>query len=319
MQNLENPQPQKISTPDRILREMIVIQKLFELQLYEYNINNGIQWQDWIIQDEEGKGAASGKYINTYWLYSNTELFNLQSYKIELTERFERTQNLALFYNQLRTIKGKAKEVIDFFNENFTNKSARYVAGLEEYSKLNLHNAAIARSQMEAAAIVENCSLTELVQGDTHLPKIFRFSERRQFEFIYVTTPRELATICIHLLNFVDAFDIKPSETETNESRNPEFTTARQVLALHFLLKQCSINPVDKPSEVARFVQFLTGRELGTRRIQDTTLYKSVKSPFRLNDDKAIEDFRFIRTYFEAMNLPGIVAEIDKEIRLSEK
>lgn len=106
-------------------------------------------------------------------------------------------------------------------------------------------------------------------------------------------------------------------EQEEVSTRNPEFTTARQVLAIHFLLKQCSVNSIDKPTEVARFVQFLTGRELGASRIQDTSLYKKVKSPFKMNDAAALKDLQFVKTFFENMGMRGIVADIDREIRQS--
>ena len=74
------------------------------------------------------------------------------------------------------------------------------------------------------------------------------------------------------------------------------------------------ISPVDAPVPVAEFVQFLTGREVNARRIQDSTLYKNVANPFKLNDAALKKDLEFILPFFRKMNLDIIVKTIEKEI-----
>jgi hypothetical protein len=46
------------------------------------------------------------------------------------------------------------------------------------------------------------------------------------------------------------------SESDDVSVRNRDFTTARQVLVLHYLLKEQGLNPIDNPTAVARLVQF---------------------------------------------------------------
>jgi hypothetical protein len=87
---------------------------------------------------------------------------------------------------------------------------------------------------------------------------------------------------------------------------NKEFTTARQVLAVHFLLKYTQVRNVDK-SEIARFVQFLTGKNYDN-------IYKRVRKPYTIHDKTFKQDLRFVREYFEKLQLPELVKMINNEI-----
>lgn len=94
---------------------------------------------------------------------------------------------------------------------------------------------------------------------------------------------------------------------------NPEFTTSRQVLAMHFLFEHCNVNNVDT-TDKARFIQFLTGREINAKSIANTNIYKKLKSPFPASDKALTIDLQFIRNYFEKLGLIEIVNKINKEI-----
>jgi hypothetical protein len=94
---------------------------------------------------------------------------------------------------------------------------------------------------------------------------------------------------------------------------NSEFTTRRQVLAIHYLLKIAGFEDKDK-SEKARFIQFLTGKEADTVKIKDTYIYKVVISLFPMNDKHLNKDLQFIRAYFEHLGLKEVVDGINKEI-----
>jgi len=106
-------------------------------------------------------------------------------------------------------------------------------------------------------------------------------------------------------------------DTMPEEVNNAEFTTARQVLAVHYLLEYCQVKNVDKTVK-ARFIQFLTGRETGTKRIQDTTIYKKVSNPFSLDNSTLNADLQFIRKYFEDLGLNEIAKMITNEISKSQ-
>jgi hypothetical protein len=93
---------------------------------------------------------------------------------------------------------------------------------------------------------------------------------------------------------------------EDNTEKNKEFTTARQVLAIHYLLKYCQVKNVDD-TEKARFVHFLTGKNLDN-------IYKKVQSPLGGANKYVAEDLKFVRGYFERLGMKEIVKMINNEI-----
>lgn len=107
---------------------------------------------------------------------------------------------------------------------------------------------------------------------------------------------------------------VEDLDKDETVGRNKDFTTARQVLALHYLLKQLGINMVDSPSSIAKFIQFLTGREANANRIQDTTIYKKVVKPFSLNDKTLKRDLEFLVPYFKEIGLAAVVKDIEDEM-----
>jgi hypothetical protein len=89
-------------------------------------------------------------------------------------------------------------------------------------------------------------------------------------------------------------------------NRNPEFTTARQVLAIHYLLKYSKVDQASN-ADVARFIEFLTGKNY-------KNIYKRVCNPLGSRDKELNEDLRFIRDFFEKLGLTEIVKMINNEI-----
>jgi len=106
-------------------------------------------------------------------------------------------------------------------------------------------------------------------------------------------------------------------EKKDENNSNPEFTTRRQVLAIHYLLKvaNCKNNIT---TEKTRFSQFITGKEANTIKIKDTYIYKIVAKPLSQSDMRVIQDLRFIRNFFENMGTKSVIDEINKEISSRE-
>ncbi|MBI5539063.1 MAG: hypothetical protein HY951_03325 [Bacteroidia bacterium] len=94
-------------------------------------------------------------------------------------------------------------------------------------------------------------------------------------------------------------------EKETEE-KYKDYTTARQVLAVHYLLQYYNVKNVDK-TEIARFIQFLTGKNLDN-------IYKKIQNPFKVNDKSVKDDLRFVREYFEKMGMAEVVKMINSEL-----
>lgn len=133
-----------------------------------------------------------------------------------------------------------------------------------------------------------------------------------------VATIRAYSKFMTYLIRINDEYN-KGDTSETTvekqkeDGNNKEFTTSRQVLAIHFLLKAFGNTNVDK-TEQARFIQFLTSKEAGNNKIQNTTIYKKVCSPFKLNDNEFKKDLKYIKPYFEKLGMAAIVDMIDKEL-----
>jgi hypothetical protein len=104
----------------------------------------------------------------------------------------------------------------------------------------------------------------------------------------------------------------EPGLNEATQIANPDFTTARQVLAVHYLLEFCQVRGVDQTHK-AKFAEFLTGKNY-------KNIYDLVRNPlttktgsFRRND------LKFIRPFFEDLGLVGIVKMIDNELSTKEE
>ena len=95
---------------------------------------------------------------------------------------------------------------------------------------------------------------------------------------------------------------------EDSNEKNKEFTTARQVLAIHYLLKYCQVKNVDD-IEKARFVNFLTCKNLDN-------IYKKVQSPLGGANKYVAEDLKYVRGYFERLKMKEIVKMINNELSI---
>ncbi len=86
-------------------------------------------------------------------------------------------------------------------------------------------------------------------------------------------------------------------------------TTARQVLALHYIFEQLELNnsEVDRTIK-ADFAEFLTGRN-------NKNLYDAFQNPFVTKSKQfRHDDLHYIRTYFEKLGLSKIVKEINEQL-----
>jgi hypothetical protein len=99
---------------------------------------------------------------------------------------------------------------------------------------------------------------------------------------------------------------IDKSENENQENTNKEFTTARQVLAVTYLLNYCQIKNIDK-SEIARFVEFLTNKNY-------KSIYDKSREPM-LHLNRNGEDARYVKGWFERLGLNEIVRMIDNDLK----
>jgi hypothetical protein len=98
-------------------------------------------------------------------------------------------------------------------------------------------------------------------------------------------------------------------EAEAPLIANKEFTTARQVLALHYMLEQLEINNSEVDRTVkADFAEFLTGRN-------NKNLYDAFQNPFITKGKQfRYDDLQYIRVHFEKLGLSKIVKRINEQL-----
>ncbi len=91
------------------------------------------------------------------------------------------------------------------------------------------------------------------------------------------------------------------------ESKNPDFTLARQVLAVHYLLEFCQVKGIDHTKKAA-FIEFLTEKN-------PKNIYEAVRSPLATKaGDFRRKDLKYIRVFFDNLEMRGIVQMIDNEL-----
>lgn len=163
----------------------------------------------------------------------------------------------------------------------------------------------------------------KLNEKDTVILIAKRFSTRLFLDNLDLIDDFETIEKMIDLINSDEPIKIKKEEFEVNkynseQARNfeKEFTTSRQVLAIQYLFKHASIREESyKNSELANFIRFLTSKELGNEKITNTSIYKKIRNPFKDKENEKIADLKYIRSYFQRLNLYEIVNIINDEIK----
>jgi hypothetical protein len=113
-------------------------------------------------------------------------------------------------------------------------------------------------------------------------------------------------------------------EKDTNDDQSEtghEFTRARQLLAIHYLLQGgFGLGPHSGPdiSSLARLAHLLTGTPYTS--LQNSEIYKKYRHmPNYKKGPGLIADLLYIRSYFAELGLDGVVKQIDIEIIREQK
>ena len=97
-----------------------------------------------------------------------------------------------------------------------------------------------------------------------------------------------------------------------------EATTRQQVLAIHFMLD--AINGLDRDkTELARYIQFLTGKEPGAKKITDTRIYAVVKKLFDSTPVALEKDLEIVKAYFTSLGMDTLVNRVNLKINENKR
>ena len=114
-----------------------------------------------------------------------------------------------------------------------------------------------------------------------------------------------------------------PSEEEQTsveelQGNNPEDTSRRQTLAIHYvnLFTQLNKGP---DIALARFIRFMTGKSLDniTKVLRNPLKVASEKR--KRADEELLKDLTYIKQFFEGMGLPQILVLIDRDMEAIRK
>jgi len=116
---------------------------------------------------------------------------------------------------------------------------------------------------------------------------------------------------------FIETHKTAVKEDAKVEAGEPKgFTLNQQVLIMYFMFQKLGVNRnnVDL-TNMARFVQGLTGRSTSATKIKNTDLYKRLSNPLKDKSKGSFtNDLIFVRNLFETLSLHQIVEEVNKEI-----
>jgi hypothetical protein len=205
------PLPPKISItiPDRVLRELNIIDTIFKAQYLKCDPTEPFPY----LLDKTGRSGIDGKYMISVFLLSDVELFNLQLYKKEFTARFESTTNLSLLRNQLLEIREKAIEIKEYYNRYLTkgnNIVDEFISKNKSLDNLqHFHERIDFLESHRSIATISNYHIMEIYLGvDLHGKNGF-IGDRDKYNFNYLSDNSQLASICQRIVDFIDKFELE--------------------------------------------------------------------------------------------------------------
>jgi hypothetical protein len=210
------------------------------------------------------------------------------------------------FCNKFADFKYEHNKLIDLFDE------------LDNLFKINRHLAIVLKSYRKEMSQLNSSKLNTNKSGRT----IFPIENYTDIELVRLFAEYKTYDELVFILenNNWDVYRNKikkqkqalhkeiTEEIETNftDQKSSDFTTSRQILALHYMFKYMQVKNVDK-TETARFFQFITGKSFDN-------IYKRVRDPLRENNKTLKSDLKYIREYFNKLEMLEIVKMINNEI-----
>ena len=244
-----------ITTPDKILKELDLIQDIYDVQFSKINPNS---WIHGVFN--ENQNQIDGRLMIGINICSEIKLFDIQSYKEELTHRHESARDTTLLKNQLYRIRERAIQVRNFYNQNFTADCEIVANFLNQsdvlendvnahYDFVKSHKALIVvNDDFYISCVYYGCELAHLDSG------IVPCSER--FEFGHLGDNHLLVDVCRSLICFVD--DIYPpggTDKKVNES---------QKVNINYQNGNIATLPKELNAEKAERLNVLSGNQLNT-------------------------------------------------------
>jgi len=230
----------EITLPDRILRELNIIEALFHAQ--HHICDNSVMFP--YILDSDGNSGINGRYINWFDIISNVELLNLHLYKKVFTDRYENTNNHALLHSQLTEIRGKAIIVRDYYNEYLTDQNLIVKEYFEKKALSSFEESADLTEAHSAVITVNNYQIGEIYLGCSK-SNFKRAKNIPDYSFSYMGENMLFARFCQNLIDFIDRFiplQLSISGLQTKFSLNQLSVIFDQLINSRYIAESSSRN-----------------------------------------------------------------------------
>lgn len=197
----------KITTADRVLRELGIIDTIFKAQYLKYDSADPFPF----LLDNQGRSGVDGRYVISVNLLSNVELFNLQSYKHEFTTRYEATPNLSLLGNQLNEIKERAIEIRDYYDTKLTKTNKIVDDFIEKNKSLDTLDHFQERLDFlefhRSTVTIYHYQIMKMYLGIDFGSKN-NIINREKYSYNYLSDNSQLASVCQSLIEFIEKFNL---------------------------------------------------------------------------------------------------------------
>jgi hypothetical protein len=194
-----------ITLTDRVLRELDMIIAIFESQYSKYDPQQPNTYPTLLGRD--GHSGIDGQYIQNIYLSSEVELFGVQKFKEQITQRFEGTSNHVLLNKQLLEIYEKSQVALKYYNEKLTKNNAI----VDDF--LKWHSGPIAERIDELDKYSAYITVYNYYIGSIYLGVVRGSVDRESFRstyqrYNYSTNNFTLATVCQDISDFLEKFDL---------------------------------------------------------------------------------------------------------------
>ncbi|OKS88097.1 hypothetical protein [Mucilaginibacter polytrichastri] len=213
-------QKPKITLVDRVLRELALILTIYESQFKKFD--NQVQFPYPLILNEKGEDGIDGRYIQNFDLLSNTEIFNIQDFKEQMTQRFEVANNLTLFHNQLAELEANATTAVEYYETKLTRGNTIVDDFLVDHARPFQERIDDLEKNMAVVKVYDH-QIDSIYFGANLSTLETNIAGRGNYPFRYLADNFTLAQICSRVIDFARKFKVN----EKSEQNNNQDTSIR--------------------------------------------------------------------------------------------
>ncbi|SDS82410.1 hypothetical protein SAMN05216490_1888 [Mucilaginibacter mallensis] len=202
-----------ITITDRMLREIEIYKNIFHSQYSKYTPGRGLTYP--MILDKDGKDGIDGRYICSIHIYSDDKMFEIQSFKDEITKRYESTSNHSLLKADLLEIRESATEVMKFYDENLTYEAKIVKDFIDQCNSLSIAESHDLKKTHQAVITILDYSISQIYLGVNSANDVGLGNFRNNYSPIY----NQLIAVncCLQIVEFIDKLSFSESLIKTNE------------------------------------------------------------------------------------------------------